>query len=61
MSKLILLSIVLVSFIVPVRLCTRGTPRRALRRAQWITVAFVVVWAFMCIVFYPQLVPIELQ
>lgn len=59
MSKLILLSIVLVSVAVPIRLCSRASPRRALRNAQWITVAFVLVWALMCIVWYPQLVPIE--
>jgi hypothetical protein len=59
MAKLILLSIVLVSVAVPIRMSSRGSPRRALRSAQWITFAFVFLWAFMCIWWYPELVPVE--
>jgi hypothetical protein len=59
LAKLILLSVVLVSVLIPIRLSTRAVPRRALRSAQWMTVAFVVVWAFMCIWWYPQLVFVE--
>jgi hypothetical protein len=58
-AKLILLSVVLVSMIIPIRLCTRPSPKRALRRVQWTIVAFVFVWAFLCIVWYPALVPLE--
>jgi len=55
-AKLIILSIVLVSFAVPVRLATSRQPRVALRRAQWIVLAFIVIWALMCLRWYPQLV-----
>jgi hypothetical protein len=58
-AKLIILSIVLVSFGVPVWLATSPKPRRALRRAQWMVLAFIVVWAIMCLRWYPQLVFIQ--
>jgi hypothetical protein len=58
-AKLILLSIVIVSMAIPIRLCTRPSPRRALRRAQWLIVAFIFLWGFLCIVWYPALVPLE--
>jgi hypothetical protein len=56
MEKLIILSIVLVSFAVPVRLSTNAHARTALRRVQWIVFVFIVVWAFMCLWWYPRLV-----
>jgi hypothetical protein len=59
MAKLIILSIVLVSFAVPVWFSTSVQPRRALRRAQRIIFVFIIVWAYMCIHWYPRLVPIE--
>lgn len=59
MAKLIILSIVLVSFAVPMRLARARRPRSALRRAQGIVLAFIVVWAVMCLRWYPQLVSIE--
>ena len=59
MAKLILLSVVLVSMIIPIRVATRPSPKRALRRVQWMIVAFVFVWAFLCIFWYPALVPLE--
>jgi hypothetical protein len=59
MAKLIILSIVLVSFAVPVWLSTSPQPRRALRRAQRIILVFIVVWAFMCLHWYPELVPLK--
>jgi hypothetical protein len=58
-SKLILVSIVIVSIAVPIRLCAGPTPKRALRRTQWILAAFVFFWAFLCIVWYPILQPLE--
>jgi hypothetical protein len=58
-AKLILLSVVLVSMIIPIRLATRASPKRTLRRVQWTIVAFVFVWALLCIVWYPALVPLE--
>jgi hypothetical protein len=59
MAKLIILSIVLVSFAVPVWFSTSTQPRRALRRVQQIILVFIVVWAYMCLHWYPQLVPLE--
>jgi hypothetical protein len=60
MAKLILLSIVLVGIVVPILLSTRRSPRRALRQAQAIALGFIVVWAYMCLTWYPDLVPLEL-
>jgi hypothetical protein len=59
MAKLIILSIVLFSFAVPVYLSTARQPRRALRRVQTLVLVFIVVWALMCLKWYPQLVPLE--
>jgi hypothetical protein len=59
MAKLILLSVVLVGMVVPTVLSTRRSARRALRQAQVVSIAFIVVWAYMCIAWYPQLVPLE--
>jgi hypothetical protein len=60
MAKLILLSVVIVGLIVPILLSTRRSPKRALRQAQAITIGFVVIWAYLCIAWYPELVPLEL-
>jgi hypothetical protein len=59
MEKLIILSIVIVTFAVPMWLSTSARPRRALRRAQWLVLGFIFVWAFMCLRWYPRLVPLQ--
>ena len=59
MAKLIILSIIIVSFALPSWLATSPRPRIALRRAQWFVFAFIVLWAFMCVHWYPRLVPIQ--
>jgi Ca2+/H+ antiporter len=59
MAKLILLSVILIAVVVPVWLSTRRRPRRALRTAQLVSISFVVVWAYLCVIWYPQLVPLE--
>lgn len=59
MAKLIILSIVLFSFAVPVRLSTARQPRRALRRSQTLVLVYIVVWAVMCLKWYPNLVSLE--
>lgn len=59
MAKLIILSIILVHVAVPVWLSERPGPRRWLRRTQWITTLFIVIWAYMCLKWYPQLVPLD--
>ncbi len=59
MAKLIILSIVIVSFAVPIWLSTSPKPKRALRQMQWIILGFIVVWAYMCLHWYPELVPFK--
>ena len=59
MAKLIILSIVLMSFAVPIRLAKSPRPRQALRRTQWTILGFIVVWTLMCLKWYPQLVQLE--
>lgn len=54
-----MLSIILVSVAVPLGLSARPAPRRAVRRAQWIVISYVFVWAYLCISWYPRFVPVE--
>jgi hypothetical protein len=58
-AKLIILSIVLVSFIVPIWLSTSSQPRTGLRKAQRVILVFILVWAWMCLKWYPELVPLK--
>jgi hypothetical protein len=59
MAKLIIISIVLVSFAVPVYFSTRPSPRRTLRRVQWIMFGFTILWAYLCLHWYPTLVELQ--
>lgn len=59
MAKLILLSVIYLSIIVPIRASKRASPRRALKSAQWTIVAYVFVWAWMCLHLYTALVHVE--
>jgi hypothetical protein len=59
MAKVIILSILIVSVGVPAWLSTAPNPRKALRKAQGIVVAFVVVWGYLCLHWYPALVPLK--
>jgi hypothetical protein len=58
MAKLILLSIILFSIVVPMVFASTKSPKRTLRGIQVATVISVAVWAFMCLTWYPALVPI---
>jgi hypothetical protein len=58
-SKLIIFSIVLVSFAAPLWFSVAPQPRRALRRVQGLVLLFIVVWAVMCLKWYPSLVQLE--
>jgi hypothetical protein len=58
-AKLIILSIVLASFVLPVWLSTKPPPRRTIRRLQWTMFFFVIVWAYMCLRWYPLVVPLK--
>lgn len=59
MEKLIILSIVVVSFVVPLSLAVARYPRKALRRTQAIVFLYIVVWAYLCTRWYPQLVQLK--
>jgi hypothetical protein len=59
MAKLIILSILLVSIGVPAWLSGSPQPRKALRKAQVIVTLFVVVWGYLCLHWYPELVPLK--
>jgi hypothetical protein len=58
-AKLILLSIVIVGIVVPIAFSTRRRPRKVLRLVQVVSLGFVLVWAYLCITWYPQLVPLD--
>jgi hypothetical protein len=59
MEKLIILSIVLVSMAVPGWLSTASRPRKALRQTQGIVFVFVLLWGYLCLHWYPDLVPLK--
>ena len=59
MAKLILLSVILFSVIVPIVFATTKSPKRTLRGIQIAAVVSVAIWAFLCLTFYPAMVPIE--
>jgi len=59
MEKLIILSILLVSVAVPTWLSTSPQPRKALRQTQGFMVFYVIVWGYMCLHWYPVLVPLK--
>ena len=59
MAKLIIMSIVFVTMGVPIWLSTAKRPRGALRRAQTLSIIYALIWAYMCLRLYPQLVQIE--
>lgn len=59
MSKLILLSIILFTVIVPIAMSKRSSPKRTLRSIQIATFVATWVWAYACRVWYPQLVTFE--
>jgi hypothetical protein len=58
-TKLIIFSIVIVSFALPVWLSPASRPRRTLRRLQWTMLLLVIVWAYMCLKWYPHIVPLR--
>jgi hypothetical protein len=58
-AKLIIFSIVLVSFFAPVWASTAPRPKRTLRRLQWGMLLFCFVWAYMCLKWYPDLVELK--
>ena len=59
MPKVILFSILLVSVFAATRFSTARVARKGLRNVQMIVTVFVFVWAYMCLNWYPALVPVE--
>ena len=59
MGKLIILSIVLVSFGLPIYLSTRPQPARTLKRMQGIMFLYILLWSYLCLHWYPILVPLK--
>jgi hypothetical protein len=59
MAKLIILSVLLMSVALPTRFSTAPNPRKALRKTQLLVGLFVVVWGFLCLNWYPVLVPMK--
>ncbi len=59
MAKLIIFSIVLVTFGVPIWLSAAPQPRLALRKTQRLLLGYIVIWVLMCVYWYPSLVHVE--
>jgi hypothetical protein len=59
MPKLIVLSVLLVTVVTSTWQSTARAAKSGLRKTQWITALFIFVWAYMCLNWYPQLVPVE--
>jgi len=59
LAKLILLAIVFFTSIVPLAASSATNARLTIRRIQIWTVLAVLVWAYACRAWYPQLVHVE--
>jgi hypothetical protein len=57
--KLIPLSIVIASIVIPMLLAAQPRPKRALRRLQIWMALLIFAWAVLCVQVYPIYVPIE--
>ena len=59
MAKLIVLSIIFFTVGVPIAMSTRPAPRRTVRLIQILSVVWIFTWAYMCLTWYPQIVPLD--
>lgn len=59
MASLILLALILFSVLVPVGVSTTKSPRKTLRRVQIATVVVAFLWAYLALMYYPQLVQLD--
>jgi hypothetical protein len=59
LAKLILMSIVLFTVAFPIGVARRPRPRATVRLIQILTVVVAFAWAYACLTWYPQLVPVE--
>jgi hypothetical protein len=58
LAKLIIFAVVLASFGVPTWLAMDQRPKRAVRKMQMIMFVFILVWAYLCLHWYPAIVPV---
>jgi hypothetical protein len=58
-AKLIILSVLLMSVGLPGWFAARAQPRKALRQVQRLVIVYVVVWGYLCLHVYPQLVELK--
>jgi hypothetical protein len=59
MSKLILLSVVILSIALPMVVAARPKPQATLRQVVFIMVFAILVWSQLCLRVYPQYVPLK--
>jgi hypothetical protein len=59
MSKLILLSVVILSVGLPMVVAARPRPQATLRQVVLIMVFAIIVWSQLCLRIYPQYVPLK--
>jgi hypothetical protein len=59
MAKLIPLSMILMTLVLPIVFSERPRPHRSVRVLQAVMLAFVLVWGILCITVYPQYVKVE--
>jgi hypothetical protein len=59
MSKLIILSVVILSVAVPMAVSSRPKPQAALRQVVYIMIFAIFVWSQLCLKLYPQYVPLK--
>jgi hypothetical protein len=59
MSKLIILSIVILSVALPMTMATRSRPQATLRQVVLLMIFGIFVWSQLCLKIYPQYVPLK--
>ena len=59
MAKLLVLSVILVSVILPMIAATRPKPQKNLRIVLGVIVVVILVWTQLCLRVYPALVPLD--
>jgi hypothetical protein len=59
MSKLILLSLIILSVWLPMAVSTRPKPQATLRQVIYIMIFGIFVWSQLCLRLYPQYVSLE--
>jgi hypothetical protein len=59
MAKLIPLSVVLVSIIVPMLFADKARPKAKLRFVLLVVIGYILVWTQLCLRVYPEYVPLE--